>query len=102
MIWNCPICNNNLSDDYTLEFKIYPNLICKKCDEKAINSNGLNAKHAVDKLDDINISDMYIDDGDNPVYIEGKKCWRRYKFGGWVTMLDNFNCNTLGEFYEKN
>jgi hypothetical protein len=36
------------------------------------------------------------------VFIHGIKCWRRYRLGGFVTMRDVFDCQTSGEFHQRN
>lgn len=97
----------------------YPNAVCKSCDNKATTSEGAKPWHSSDRLIDpgkpatyrrfdpvtgktvrvVNL-DIMGDDGSNPVTIGGIQCWRRYKFGGWITMADPHNCTTLDEFYE--
>ena len=84
----CAICGQDLPNP---EFaRNYPNFVCRECDARAVNEHGeppeFYSQH---------------DSGDNPVFIDGKKCWRRYRFGGYVTMLDDLNCQDIGEFYDR-
>lgn len=95
----------------------YPGLVCEGCDQRALNARGQPALHCNstpeaierakeiikahrEKGDHIDCVD-FGDGGDNPVFIDGKKCWRRYRFGGWVTMIDCFDCETLETFCQK-
>jgi hypothetical protein len=67
----------------------YPGLICRSCDDKALNKWDRPARH-----------NSFADDGDNPIFIENVKCWRRYKFGGFVTMRDTYDCENIEDFYQ--
>jgi hypothetical protein len=80
----CSVCKRPLA------LVEYANLVCEDCDRRAKNEQGRPP----------DATPAY-DDGDNPVFIDGKKCWRRYRFGGWVTMRDPDDCPTLERFYEK-
>lgn len=96
---DCPICGAKVGESD------YPNLVCDDCDDRAVNENGEPAKYGFEYLDREPDSDggiqMEPETGTNPVFIDGEKCWRRYRFGGWVTMKDEHDCDTLEEFYRK-
>ena len=90
----CPLCHRDLRPNYSSNFLheyalMYLGLICKSCAKKAVNSEGLSPEH----------HSIY-DNGDNPVFIDNRKCWRRYKFGGFVTRLDPDDCSSLAEFHK--
>ena len=82
----CSFCGIKL--DYPEVAKQYPGSVCRQCDKKAVNSAGKLAHFS-----------SILEEGDNPVFIDGVGCWRRYRFGGYVTMRDDDNCPDLEKFY---
>jgi hypothetical protein len=84
----CCICKQPLPDPAFAGN--YPNFVCRECGQRAVNENGDPPHHL-----------SQYDDGENPVFIDSKKCWRRYRYGGYITMLDELDCRDIGEFYDK-
>lgn len=85
----CAVCQGPLRIDPRTS-QAYPNLVCQSCDSKAVNEDGEEAQIG-----------SAPQSGDNPVFIDGQKCWRRYKFGGYITRVDQFDCEDIWEFREK-
>ncbi|MFC4407985.1 hypothetical protein [Haloarchaeobius iranensis] len=96
----CPVCGGGVEGSTDT----YVNLVCDDCDDRAVNKNGDEPWHGWPPGEEPESEDgtiqMAPDRGENPVFIDGKKCWRRYRFGGWVTMYDEHDCDSLEEFYE--
>lgn len=83
----CSICGSKLPNPKFASS--YPNLVCDDCDSRAQSASGASANRIMSR--------PY----DNPVYIDGCRCWRRYRFGGHITLRDAFSCDTLSEFYDR-
>jgi hypothetical protein len=84
---HCAICGVLLEDPQFASN--YPNLVCEACQWRAVNARGRAPRH-----------NSMAESGDNPVYIDGIKCWRRYRFGGYITMRDDDDCTDVFAFYE--
>ncbi|MDS0300895.1 hypothetical protein NDI76_19275 [Halogeometricum sp. S1BR25-6] len=97
---SCSICGSGRAGDD----KTHLNLICDECDQRAVNEHRERPWHGWPPGEEPESKEGVIntppDRGENPVFIDGWKCWRRYRFGGWMTMIDEHDCDTLEEFYE--
>lgn len=81
---NCPICDENM-----LSFERYPNMICNKCVELAVNKNGepikfYNIDHTGGFISIVND----IKGEEHECYINNRKCIAdEARFGGIVVEL---------------
>lgn len=99
----CSICGSELPDpSFALN---YPNMVCDECDSRAVGADNREPWHGYPPGEAPETEPGTIlmppDHGENPVFVNGIKCWRRYKFGGWVTLRDAFDCRTLRDFYDR-
>lgn len=81
-----------------------PEFVCTICDRKAVNEDGDRPWHGYPPGEEPETEDGVIrmapDRGENPVFIEGQKCWRRYRFGGWITIIDD-GYDSVGEAFRS-
>lgn len=107
-VLHCAVCEERF-EVYPPHFTVeYPFLVCQECDSEAVTADGEEPKHgneyvgrdAVIEKDGKKVHRMDLDIGDNPVFIDSKKCWRLYKFGGWVTLRDPWECDSIDEFFD--
>lgn len=85
---SCAICGRP-HDDPTFAAS-YVTMVCEQCDERAVNRDSETPRW----------ESMY-DHGDNPVFIDGRQCWRRYKFGGYITLRDRWDSPDIATFYDN-
>ena len=76
----CSICGDTFNG---IPHTTYSNPVCDDCDSRAVSEPGVPARQ-----------------GDNPVFIDGIRCFRRYKMGGWLSQRDALGCDVYDEFYE--
>ena len=84
----CALCGASHFDPEFAATRI--TLVCCECDARAVNVDGAEPEW-----------ESWTDSGENPVFIGGVKCWRRYRYGGYVTMRDHWDCRDIGEFYSR-
>jgi len=106
----CAVCKEPFDGIYRITGRDYDNLVCRRCDSKAVTTEGgEEPEHGNDYLNQDSVIEkngkkvlrMDPDVGDNPVYIDGEKCWRLYKFGGFITLWDPYDCDSMDEFFSR-
>lgn len=89
----CPICGRRpermVGSDLGLATD-FPELVCPDCDRRARDAGGLPLPSAPAP-----------GAAPNPVYIDGQRCWRLYRFGGWVTLLDRHGARSFADFLDR-
>jgi len=100
----CAICGTPESGARNLPVG-YSNPVCDDCDRFAVGEHGDRPWHQYPPGEEPPETENGVihlgpDRGENPVYIAGAKCWRRYRFGGWITRRDAFDCESVEEFHE--
>jgi hypothetical protein len=107
--YRCSICDKKISNSNLPAY--FPNYVCSDCDKRAVLKDGrLASKLQSQRIENLRSADPFgykdtllsSDTGPNPVYIDGQKCWRRYRLGSWITMKDIYNSWSLEEFEINN
>jgi hypothetical protein len=101
----CAVCRQPFDEYPSKQTKGYSNLVCRQCDQKAVDENG--NEPTVGPHDGQGTNPVFIDptvgphdgQGTNPVFIDGHKCWRRIRFGNAFTRRDEYDCDSHAEFY---
>lgn len=97
----CAVCGGSLGELAGLE-NSYPGLVCRACDERALDERGrpwIEARPVIPMRP--GTIPAYDIEEPNPVFVDGVRCWRRYRFGGFLTMRDPAESRTIEEFYEN-
>jgi hypothetical protein len=106
----CAICEEQFDGIYRVAASDYEHLVCRQCDERAVTEDGSEPQFGneyagrdtvVENSEGKKVIQMAPDVGDNPVFIDGEKCWRLYEFGGFVTLWDPYDCDSFREFHQK-
>ena len=79
-LFKCAICGI-LEYDYD---PIFLGQTCINCSKNAIDENGKPPWN-----------DSFKDTGSNPIFINGVKCYRIYKFGGYKDILYSYKQNLI-------
>lgn len=75
---NCCICKTLFpNQDFA---KYYQGIVCRDCETRSLNIDG-----KPPLFNSIN------DSGENPIFIDGIRCIRRYRFGGFISMVEEVN-----------
>lgn len=86
----CAVCRESFNE-YDPGFASgYANLVCEACDQRAVTADGEQPT-----------TGPHDGQGENPVFIDGIKCWRRIRFGGYITRRDEHDCDSVHEFHTQ-
>lgn len=106
----CAICGEGFEESNLKIASNYANAVCMSCDDQAVHRREISIASVDNLPEEVSILERGEDtavvehpnpDSGNPVFIDGQKCWRRYRFGGWVSRRDEHDCDSVEEFYEK-
>ena len=91
----CSICGEELKNPKFT--RNYPNFVCWECDKRAVNSQVNRAKQNSTYINSEQpVSEMLIDEGDNPIFIVRNKFFGRYyPFGSYITIINIMECNHI-------
>lgn len=106
----CALCGQKFESYGSAFASRFNHLVCRQCDDQAVTEDAKEPEYGNEYFDEETVIEeseemvkirMPPDDGDNPVFIDGEKCWRWYRFGGFVTLRDVHSSESLGEFLEE-